>query len=294
MLAGWLYRAVISSFEIIFKTVLLTTLSSSWKMVARFEIDSLFFLSWRGGNLVQRLLGLLDQTTSESTQSKLHQRSIEKNLQLRVGSMDGGLQVRQQQHVTGLEVLIVESIVVNVVENGLLSEHRVWLFVEHQTESVDQSVGIFDSLWTRLGQLGVDRRVQRLFQLLPHSVLAENDELGWLEVDVVQSLQDHSCQLVALWCGQVLSRNDRLSSSESESKPEPESQSSSLSSSSSSGEPSSLETSPASDSDDERSSSLEESNSSSDESSESYVVVKNLDILLFSRIDPAILVADFL
>jgi hypothetical protein len=132
-------------------------------------------LTTTAADLLKGVLGVVDETHAEGTETDLDKGTVVENLALDVEVGDVLLEMGHKHHVTSLVVLAVECKEVDLAQHGAGADDALALAEEVVAEDVDEGVGILG-----LGARGDDRDGV-LANCLPAVVLEGLDDLGGLE-----------------------------------------------------------------------------------------------------------------
>ena len=160
-------------------TLLLEALLLWRDLVVALDHDTLcqqLLLASGAADLLESVLGLVDESGAESAKTDLNKGSVEENLGVDVEVADRLLQVRHEHHVASLVVVVMESQEVNLAQHGASTENALAVEEKVLAESVDEGGGVWVlGLWS-------DLRLERSWNGLPAVLLKDLDNSRWLVV----------------------------------------------------------------------------------------------------------------
>jgi hypothetical protein len=125
-------------------------------------------------NLLEGVLGLVDKSLAEGTETNLDQSSVVEDLALDVEVGDVLLKMRHQHHITSPVVLAVESEEVDLAQHGAGTNNALAVAEKVVAENVDKVAGVLCLV------AGSNDRLDRVANGLPAVLLEGLDNLGGL------------------------------------------------------------------------------------------------------------------
>lgn len=159
-------------------SLLLKTLLLRRHLVVSLHHDTLseqLLLATTAADLLESVLGLVNETLAESTKTNLHQSTVVKNLALHIKVGNVLLKMGHQHHITSLVVLAVEGEEVNLAQHGSGTDNTVAVAEEVVAENIDEVASVLSLV------AGGDDRLDGLANDLPAVLLKGLDNLGGLK-----------------------------------------------------------------------------------------------------------------